>query len=271
MKGLKLSMQFSRKIYGLALLATLTAASLCALAQEPAQKPAQPQAATATAQAAPAAPVAQTVQAAPAPAASGQQPAQSEQLTDEERQNNLFRLEGPVVKWTSRTLHIPVETTAILFEVLNFLIIALVVGIPLVRILPGHLRNRKAKLASDIESARKMTEDANARLSAVEAQMAKLGDEIARFRAEVEAESQQDEAKIKAALADESARIVESAEQEIAQAAAQARRGLRNFAADLAIDQAAKQIVLTAETDRALIAEFVGDLSSNGSARGGKR
>ena len=163
-------MQFSKKIYGLALLATLTAASLCALAQEPAQKPAQPQAATATAQAAPAAPVAQTVQAAPAPAASGQQPAQSEQLTDEERQNNLFRLEGPVVKWTSRTLHIPVETTAILFEVLNFLIIALVVGIPLVRILPGHLRNRKAKLASDIESARKMTEDANARLSAVEAE-----------------------------------------------------------------------------------------------------
>jgi F-type H+-transporting ATPase subunit b len=198
-------------------------------------------------------------------------PENSEQLSDDERQTSLFRLEGPVVKWTARTFHIPAETAAVLFEAINFLIIALVVGIPLVRILPGHLRNRKAKLASDIESARKMTEDANARLSAVEAQMAKLGDEIARFRAEVEAESKQDEAKIKAALADESARIVESAEQEIAQAAAQARRGLRNFAADLAIDQAAKQIVLTAETDRALIAEFVGDLSSNGSVRGGKR
>jgi F-type H+-transporting ATPase subunit b len=176
-----------------------------------------------------------------------------------------------VVKWTSRTLGVSKETAAITFELVNFLIIALVVGIPLVRILPGHLRNRKAKLAADIDSARKMTEDANSRLSAVEAQMAKLGDEIAKFRSEVEAEAKQDEARIKTALAEESTRIVESAEQEIAQAAAQAKRGLRNFAADLAIDQAAKQIVLTAETDRALIAEFVGDLSSNGSVRGGKR
>jgi F-type H+-transporting ATPase subunit b len=47
-------------------------------------------------------------------------------------------------------------------------------------------------------------------------------------------------------------------------AAAQARRGLRHFAADLAIDQATKQLVLTAETDRALIAEFVGDVTKGG-------
>ena len=47
-------------------------------------------------------------------------------------------------------------------------------------------------------------------------------------------------------------------------AAAQARRGLRHFAADLAIDQAARQLVLTPETDRALIAEFVGDVTKGG-------
>ncbi len=47
-------------------------------------------------------------------------------------------------------------------------------------------------------------------------------------------------------------------------AAAQAKRGLRNFAADLAIDQAAKQLVLTAENDRALIAEFVRDTATSG-------
>ena len=60
-----------------------------------------------------------------------------------------------------------------------------------------------------------------------------------------------------------------AAEQEIGVAAAQAKRGLRHFAADLAIDQAAKKLVLTPETDRALIAEFVGEASRNG-ARGGK-
>jgi hypothetical protein len=32
----------------------------------------------------------------------------------------------------------------------------------------------------------------------------------------------------------------------------------------LAVDQAAKQMVLTPETDRALIAEFVGDVTGKG-------
>jgi len=109
-----------------------------------------------------------------------------------------------------------------------------------------------------------VTEDAAARLNAVEAKLASLGDEIKKFRAEVEAESLQDEARIKAALAEESARIVASAEQEIGAAAAQATRGLRNFAADLAIDQAAKELKLSPETDRALIAEFVGDVAKGG-------
>jgi F-type H+-transporting ATPase subunit b len=47
-------------------------------------------------------------------------------------------------------------------------------------------------------------------------------------------------------------------------AAAQATRGLRNFAADLAIDQASRQLKLTPETDRALIAEFVGNVEKGG-------
>jgi F-type H+-transporting ATPase subunit b len=80
----------------------------------------------------------------------------------------------------------------------------------------------------------------------------------------VERESLQDEARIKSALEEESARIVQSVEQEIGMAAAQARRGLRNFAANLAIDQAAKQLVLSPETDKALIAEFVGDVAKGG-------
>jgi len=190
-------------------------------------------------------------------------------LSDEEKQNQAFRLEGPIVKWTAKTFNITPELTAKIYDVINFLIIVLAIGVPLFRFLPKFLRSRREKLSSDIESARKMTEDANARLSAVEARLSQLDGEIQKFRAEVEAESSQDEARIKSTLAEESARIVESAEQEIVMAATQARRGLRNFAADLAIDQAAKQLVLTAETDRALIAEFVGDVLHT-SAGGGK-
>jgi F-type H+-transporting ATPase subunit b len=189
---------------------------------------------------------------------------------EEEQQVQAFRLEGPVVKWTAQTLNISIKRTAALYEFINFLIIALAVAVPLLRWLPKYLKGRKEKLRSDIESARKMTEDANSRLSAVEAKLAKIDEEIQKFRAEVEAESLQDEARIKASISEESVRIVQSAEQEIGNVAAQARRGLRNFAADLAIDQAAEKLVLTVETDRALIAEFVGDVLGNGATGGGK-
>jgi F-type H+-transporting ATPase subunit b len=117
--------------------------------------------------------------------------------SEEEQQNNAFRLEGPVVKWTARTLHLSIDTTANIYEIINFLIIFLAIGIPLFRFLPRFLRHRAEKLRSDIESARKVTEDANARLSAVEAKLASLGEEIQKFRAEVESESAGDEARIK--------------------------------------------------------------------------
>jgi F-type H+-transporting ATPase subunit b len=170
-------------------------------------------------------------------------------------------VEGPLVKASAKVLHLSVETTAIIYEFINFAILALVIGIPLFRWLPKYLRQRAGKVCTDIESARKVTEDANSRLSAVEAKLSSIGEEIEKFKSEVEREMGQDEARIKSALAEESARMVVAAEQEIAMAAAQAKRGLRNFAADLAVGQAAKQMDLTPETDRALIAEFVSDVS----------
>ena len=182
----------------------------------------------------------------------------------EEEQNNAFRLEGPIVKASAKALNLDVETTARIFEFINFAIIGLAIGIPLFRFLPKFLRTRGEKVRTDIESARKVTEDANSRLSAVEAKLAHLDEEIAKFRAEVDQEIGNDEKRIKASLEEESARIVAAAEQEIGVAAAQARRGLRHFAADLAIEQAAKNLVLTPETDRALIAEFVSNAGKGG-------
>jgi F-type H+-transporting ATPase subunit b len=90
-----------------------------------------------------------------------------------------------------------------------------------------------------------------------------------KFRAQVEQDSLEDEKRIKAAIGEESARIVTAAEQEIEVAASQARRDLRHFAADLAIDQAAKQMSLSPETDRALIAEFVAGVQGDAAGKGG--
>jgi F-type H+-transporting ATPase subunit b len=144
------------------------------------------------------------------------------------------------------------------------------VGIPLFRFLPKFLRNRSEKLRVNLESARKVTADANSRLSAIEAKLSGLDGEISQIRAQVEAESLHDETRIKSTIQEESARIVASAEQEIDMTVTQARRSLRNFAADLAIGEAAKEMVLTPETDRALIAEFLGGVAGTDVQKGGQ-
>jgi F-type H+-transporting ATPase subunit b len=189
--------------------------------------------------------------------------------SDEQKELNIFR-HAPIVAKIGQKMGLGVETTARVFEVLNFLIIFLAIVIPLARYVPRILRNRAESLNRDIKAAREATADAQSRLSAVEAQLAGLAGEIEKFRVQMEQGSLEDEKRIKAAIAEESARILSSAEQEIAAAAAQARRGLRHFAADLAIGQAEKQLVLTPETDRALIAEFVSDVARNAAAKGGQ-
>ena len=219
-------------------------------------------------------PLRTAAQNAPQPAPSASSSAASGQAgettpNDEQKELDIFR-HAPIVAKIGQKMGLDVETTAKLFEAINFIVILLAIVIPIVRIVPRALRKRTETLNRDITTAREATADAQSRLKAVEAQLAGLAGEIAKFRTQMEQGSLEDEKRIKAAIAEESARILASAEQEIAAAAAQARRGLRHFAADLAIAQAEKQLALTPETDRALIAEFVSDVARNGAAKGGQ-
>ena len=196
------------------------------------------------------APAAESPIPAPNAAAAEAPKSQSEAPKSQEEQNKAFLLEGPIVKWTARTFNLSNETAAGIFEFTNFAIIVLLVGIPIAKVLPKMFHKRSETLVVSLKTAREATADANARLSAVEAKLAGLDDEIKKFRAQVEQESLEDEARVKSSLAEESARIVQ------------------------AVEQAAKQLVLTPETDRALIAEFVGQVSSdvagNGKTKGGQ-
>lgn len=199
-------------------------------------------------------------------------PAASETPKSEEQQENDF-LNAPVVHRSADFLHISEPAARVLFLVLNFAIIFFAIAVPLTRTMPKVFRKRSQTLRSNLELARQATEEARQRLSAVEARLAGLGDEIAKFRTQVEQESLEDEKRIKAALKDESERIVAAAEQEISAAATHARRGLRAFAADLAIEQASKQLTLTPEADRELIHDFIGQVAAgnkNGQAAGNK-
>lgn len=164
-----------------------------------------------------------------------------------------------------------VEITARFFEWINTAIILLAIILPLAKFLPRAMRRRSQNLKHRLEEARKTTADANARLSAVEAQLSRLDEQIGKIRTQMEEESRQDELRIRASIEEEKQRIVASAELEISAAAAHAQRGLRQFAADLAIEQAARQMILTPEADRALIAEFIRDTTRAGNAPGGKR
>lgn len=176
-------------------------------------------------------------------------------------------LKSSMVKTFARLFHMNLETAGWVFEGINSAILFLAIFIPLMRVMPKMLRKRSETLQADLIAARKMTDEAGARLKAVEEKLSRMDDEVAAMRLQMEEESKQDEVRIKAAMVDETARVVAAAEQEIVSAAVQARRGLQQFAADLAIEQATKQLSLTPETDKALIAEFV---SSAGREQGGK-
>lgn len=205
------------------------------------------------------------------PAASASKAATEEKPTQEE-QNEQFLVGGPIVKWTARTFNVSVVTASNIYQVVNFLALVLLIGVPLVRVLPKIFRKRSQTLGHNLRTAREATQEANGRLRAVEEKLAGLGDEIKKLQAQVEQESLEDEKRVKASLAEESSRIVESTEQELNVAVAHARRSLRNFAADLAIEQAARQMTLTAESDRALIAEFIGNVAGNGAkSEGGQK
>ena len=211
----------------------------------------------------------QPAAAGPAPSAAAETPKPAEAPQSSEDEEQAF-LHSSSVQAVARILHLKLDTAVDLFLGINFAIIFFAIAIPLTRLGPKIIRKRSRTLRHNLQTAREATADAQARLSAVEAKLAGLDEEIRNFRAQVEQESLEDEKRIKAALGEESARIVAAAEQEIGVAAAQAKRGLRNFAADLAIEQATKQLVLTPEADRAVIAEFIAGVAGDGRGKGGK-
>lgn len=196
-------------------------------------------------------------------------PATSETPKSEEEQENGF-LNAPVVHKAAHLMGVSEPTARVIFLAINFAIIFFAIAIPLTRTMPKIFRKRSQTLRHSLELARQATEEARQRLSVVEAKLAGLGDDIAAFRTQIEQESLEDEKRIKASLKEESERIVAAVEQEIGAAATHARRGLREFAANLAIEHATRQLTLTPEADRELIHNFIGQVAGEAAAANGQ-
>jgi F-type H+-transporting ATPase subunit b len=151
---------------------------------------------------------------------------------------------------------------------LNFSIIAGAIVWASKKRLPGVFRERTASIQQSIDEARKASEEANRRLSHIDARLSQLGSEIEGMKVSAEKEAVDEEARIKSAAIEDARKIVQSAEQEIAAAARTARRDLTAYAADLAVSLARKQIHVDGATDEGLIRDFAQQLDTHGPAKG---
>jgi F-type H+-transporting ATPase subunit b len=186
-------------------------------------------------------------------------PAKKEQEKDE---NEQYR-HSPMVAKMGKMMGMSTEKAATVATIFNFLIFAIAVGYGLLKLLPKTFRNRTSTIQKQLVDARTATEEATARLNSVEARLSKLDGQIAGMRDQARADSERDEKRIQQTVEDEKAKILAAAEAEIVSATAMARREIQQYAAELAIEQAARKLIVTAETDRLLVESFAHRLGAD--------
>ena len=186
-----------------------------------------------------------------------------EKREQEKDENDAYRHSKMVVKLGS-LMGMNGEQAATAFEVLNFLVLAAGVVYLASKTLPKSFRDRSTAIQKHLVEARTATEEASARLGAVEDRLSKLDAEIAGMRQHVEADTARDAERLRVSIAEETAKIVAAAEGEIQAATAMARRELQRHAAELALAQATQKLVITPDTDRLLVQGFAQQLAKNG-------
>jgi F-type H+-transporting ATPase subunit b len=152
------------------------------------------------------------------------------------------------------------ERAATAFTLSNLLILVVALGYLLMKSLPGTFRSRSTGIKKQLTDARTATQEATERLSSVEQRLSKLDEQIASMRAAAEADAQRTAERMKAAAEDEKQRILASASLEIQSATTNARREIMSYAAELAVEQAARKLTITSEMDRMLVENFANAL-----------
>lgn len=168
------------------------------------------------------------------------------------------------VKWISKTFGIPPAVEYWVLYGIDFGIIAAAVIWVMKKKLPGVFRTKNEAIRRSIDEAARVSAEARAKLSEIEARMAKLDGEIAEMRAAAEADAKQEEARILAAAEEDKQRIIATAEQEIAAASKLAQRELKAYAATLAVDLAERKVKVDTDTDRALVRNFAQQFGKDG-------
>lgn len=181
----------------------------------------------------------------------------------EEEESAQFRHSKAVV-WISSKLGLSPAVGFWLFVCINFAIIAgFLYWVSRTNVVQA-LRERSAAIQKGIEEARKASAEANARLQQVQERLAKLDLEVAQIRGSADADFVAEEQRIRQAAEEDAQRVIEQAKSEIEATAKSARRELKSYAAELAVELARKNIQVDAQTDAALLHNFASELGKDG-------
>ncbi len=187
------------------------------------------------------------------PQANGEaRPAADQEPEDEKQQYRV----SDSTRYIARRLHVSPERLADVSEWLNVGVVFVALAWLLVKFLPQMFRNRGARIQRHLEEARQTSEESRRRLADVEERLSRLDDEIIRLHGQSERDLQAEEERFRSLMESEKEKIIDSAEQEITAAGAQARRELKQLAAELAVGQAEKKLRLTDDMDGKIIGRF---------------
>jgi F-type H+-transporting ATPase subunit b len=144
----------------------------------------------------------------------------------------------------------------------NFAILAVGLGYLVNKHLPPFFRSRTAEIQQGITEAQQIKRDAEARAAQVDARMQKLGEEIEQFRTQSREEMRQEGERIQQETAKQLGHLEHLAQQEIEAVSKAARRELKSYAAQLALDLAEQRVRarLNAGAETALVDAFIQDL-----------
>jgi F-type H+-transporting ATPase subunit b len=170
-------------------------------------------------------------------------------------------------KVESKDHEAPAGDPLIAWKWANFAILALGLGYLMSKNLPTFFKTRTASIQKGIAEAQQVKRDAEQRAAATDARVSALGADIEKFRTEASVEMQREGERIQQETERQIAKLKEQAAQEVESAGKTARRELKTYAAQLALELAEQRIRgrLDPTTEAGLIDRFVGDLKRQGS------
>lgn len=177
----------------------------------------------------------------------------------------VFR-QSVAVRSVGRRFHLAAEPAARIFELFNFALLLAGVLYLFLKFFPRYLRTHRDQISRQILDARTASEQATAQLKAVEDKLQGLDAEIRSIREQADREAAAEEVRVHALIEAARQRILASADREIAAAVAEARREIKRFAGDIAIERARGMVSLSPNADRALTEEIANRLARRAAA-----